>query len=209
MTIVKTIPGDFNITNPSWPRYTLIRPGTIFTSDGFSATQAGPGQLTDATLGGVTYPWDINADGWVTDNGVLRHMAGGNLLMDLPFYEAHVELKFASNTVGDPWGFAMLRDGNNYLNGQLQFLIKPDAIETRIIEVGGASRLMKLDMHAISASDVIGFRYKNKVASVEVNGETISTSNIDVDPIGTHCGFTTLTGKVTNTEVDWLKITPL
>lgn len=213
MTIVQTIPGNFNITDPGWPRYKLWKTGMIFTSDDFNNPETGEGQLSDADMGGVPHPWDINTSGFANQDGRLAHVGTGNRFMQAPSTNMLVELKFAANTAQDSWGFYMRRPGQVFNEGWLQFHIYPEYIDIRETPVGGTTKQLARASHAIQAGDAIGFRHIDGVMSVLANGTEVAsgelTPEVHESLEGKHFGFSTLSSKITETLIDWMRVTAL
>lgn len=213
MTTVQIISGDFNITDPGWPRYTLWKTGTVFTSDGFNNPETGEGQLSDADMGGAPHPWDINTSGFTNQGGQLKHVGTGNRFMQAPSTNMLVELKFAANTAQHSWGFYMRRPGQVFNEGWLQFHIYPEYIDIRETPVGGTTKQLARASHTIQAGDVIGFQHFDGVMSVLVNGTQVASGELTPavhDSLqGKHFGFSTLSSKITETLIDWMKVTAL
>ena len=212
MTTVQIISGDFNISNPSWPRYALWRPGRVFTSDEFTTAQSGAGELTDAGLGGGHHPW-FTADGWEKSNGLLVHTSRGNRLMETPSSNVLATVKVSTHDTQHPWSFAMRRTGDSIAGGLLQFMVYPENVELRETLPGQQYKLLRRVFYATKAGDTLGFQHDGGIMTLTVNGEMLASEPLseDVDQTlqGRHMGFTTIASQPSGATFESFSVTAL
>lgn len=96
MTKVQIIDGDFTITDPSWPRFNITRPGDVLISDDFTKSGWLGGQNTDSALGGTDTEW-INAryvsEAWQVTGGQAVWAKTGTVLLVTPQPDYDLEVK--------------------------------------------------------------------------------------------------------------------
>ena len=96
MTKVQIIDGNFTITDPSWPRFSITRPGDVLISDDFTRAGWLGGQNTDSALGGTDTEW-INAryvsEAWQVTGGQAVWAKTGTVLLVTPQPDYDLEVK--------------------------------------------------------------------------------------------------------------------
>lgn len=96
MTKVQIIDGNFTITDPSWPRFNITRPGDVLISDDFTKSGWLGGQNTDSALGGTDTEW-INAryvsEAWQVTGGQAVWAKTGTVLLATPQPDYDLEVK--------------------------------------------------------------------------------------------------------------------
>lgn len=96
MTKVQIIDGEFNITDPAWPRYDITRPGDVLISDDFTKVGWLGGQDTDSALGGNPATW-INAqyvsEAWQVTGGQAVWNKTGTVYLVTPQPDYDLEVK--------------------------------------------------------------------------------------------------------------------
>lgn len=99
MTKVQIIDGNFTITDPSWPRFNITRPGDVLISDDFTKSGWLGGQNTDSALGGTDTEW-INAryvsEAWKVTGGQAVWAKTGTVLLVTPQPDYDLEVKIDS-----------------------------------------------------------------------------------------------------------------
>lgn len=176
MTNVQILRGNFNITDPDWPTYTIRK---IITSDDFSGTGELVGSMTSATLGGVPMQWGGKVGAWTRQDGGITTPTGSYYdeltLADMP---ADVSVSTVirdmggSTSSGDQFIISVRASADRkdrtrasfYANGSVR-LDQYTADGGRVMGdlVGGAFKL----------GDRVGIEANGKKAAATVNGHKI------------------------------------
>lgn len=174
MTQVQIIPGDFTITDPAVPRYSLRK---TLTSDDFTGTGELAGMLTNAALGGDPVLWGGSTpSGWERRNGTLATTPalGGAGTLTLPGLVDGVEVEFEVSQLPAEtgWMYVSLRASPTDrvhvgLRGSGRLTIQQD--------VGGTGSTLATLEEAFTTGDRIKLGVSGGVASVWVNGDPLSS----------------------------------
>ena len=175
MTKVQIIDGDFNITDPAWPRYDITRPGDVLISDDFTRTGWIGGQNTDSALGGIDTEW-INAryvsQAWQVTGGQAVWNKTGTIYLVTPQQDYDLEVKIDSlpTAASDVVNIQARRTETtaNYIsavvkgNGELTLKTYDG---NKIEETSPASRL-------VNPGDLVTVRTIGDSTSVLINGDS-------------------------------------
>lgn len=175
MTKVQIIDGDFNITDPTWPRYNITRPGSVLISDDFTRDGWLGGQNTDSALGGTDAEW-INAryvtQAWQVTGGQAVWNKTGTIYMITPQqdYDLEVKVDVLPTAASDAVNIQARRAEatSNYIsavvkgNGELTLKTYDGS---KIEESSPASRL-------VNPGDLVTVRAIGNACSVLINGDS-------------------------------------
>lgn len=176
MTKVQIIDGNFNITDPAWPRYDITRPGDVLISDDFTRSGWIGGQNTDSALGGTDTEW-VNAryvsQAWQVTGGQAVWNKTGTVYLLTPQqdYDLEVKIDALPTSASDVVNIQARRDESTSRNagatvyGDGEVTLKSydgNAIE----ESDPASRL-------VNPGDLVTVRAVGDAISVLINGDSV------------------------------------
>ena len=194
MTKVQIIDGDFNITDPAWPRYNITRPGDVLISDDFTRAGWLGGQNTDSALGGTDTEW-INAryvsQAWQVTGGqaVWNKTGTVHLVTPQPDYDLEVKIDALPASASDVVNIQARRTESttHYIaaavkgNGQLTLKTYDGST---IKESAPAPQLVK-------AGDLVAVRTVGDSIAILLNGDSVISEQMtswESDRIGINSG---------------------
>ena len=194
MTKVQIIDGDFNITDPAWPRYNITRPGDVLISDDFTREGWLGGQSTDSALGGTDTEW-INAryvsQAWQVTGGqaVWNKTGTVHLVTPQPDYDLEVKIDALPTSASDVINIQARRaeSTTHYIaaavkgNGELTLKTYDGS---SIKESSPVSQLIK-------AGDLVSVRVIGDSIAILLNGDSVISEQMtswESDRIGINSG---------------------
>lgn len=211
MSFAQIIPGDFQITDPQWPRVTFWRQGNPFTSDDFSVARNPRDTLTTAALGGQPIAWTAYGSNFEAAGGTLRPPASGSgmLVVNAPKPDLEVSIKIVTLPTAGPVLLMARRDQLDFstMKNQVRIMIETDGKLTVDHNVNGAlSTLIRPTVQAVSG-DVVSLQVVGSAVTAKINGAVVGTGTTGA----TGKGFTGVGSAVsgTNAVLDDFLVTAL
>lgn len=184
MTQIQIIPGDFQITDPSWPRVNLWRPGRIFTSDNFSSASGSiVGKRTNAALGGQPVMWEGDTPGWTATGGRLAAPTGlGAALVAVPGQDYELAMSVPVMPTSGELQVNLRRAGLAAGLGTNTITIRCFASGTVSIRetYAGITSQLGSATGALSAGSTLTVRVEGNEVIVEVNGVEVTRGTTQV-----------------------------
>lgn len=211
MTQIQIIPGDFQITDPSWPRVNLWRPGRIFTSDDFSSASGSiVGKHTNAALGGQPVMWEGDTPGWTATGGTLAAPTGlGSALVAVPGQDYELAMTVPVMPTSGELQVNLRRAGLAPGLGTNTITIRCFASGTVSIRdtYSGVTNQLGSATGALSAGGDLTARVEGNEVIVEVNGVEVTRGTTQVLS-GAYAGVTVSASNI-GAAIDAFAITAL
>lgn len=180
MTNLQIIPGDFEITDPTWPRIQMWRPGKVFTSDTFITDGEPVGSVTSATLGGQQMVWKGNPGiATVGDGHLTFHGPGsGYLMMDPPGADMDIEITLVALPTAGTTSVVARRDALAF--SDLKFQVEVQISTTGYITInerfeGSLKNLGASGGNRIAAGSKLTVRLQGPDVQVFIDGMVVGT----------------------------------
>lgn len=174
MAFVKIIPGDFNIEDPTWPRYDIAK---IITSDDFSGSGDIAGNMTSAALGGIPAMWGGTPGGWTRSAGGAKTPQVSwlhELNMPTPADTSVSFVVTAANLISSDTERILVSLRSNAERTSRQILrIEQSGKLWHEIRNDGATSYGKSALNAFEVGDRITFEVKGSTVRTLVNGEVV------------------------------------
>lgn len=199
MTTVQIIQGNFDITDPSWPRLQMWVPGKVFTSDDFSTAGDPIGRRTGAELGGTPVDFLGPAGSWNATNGELVNTGNnGSVLIEAldADYETSVTIKSLAVT-GSTLIIARRSSVDYHANiSQLRIEVNNSGNISLRQQLDGMLSTLGTSPAAVSVGDTVTIRVAGVFVTVLANDQIV----VEAETLVLEAGYTGLATSALNTS---------
>lgn len=182
MTQVQIIPGNFTITDPTWPIYNIRR---VITSDDFSGSGELVGAMTSAALGGTPMTWDGVAGGWTRHQGAIRSpQENYNHNLILGGLPADIFIGFRMVSLPDTGRLVVSARASTSSDTRIMLRVISDGSVQFEQRIGGTITTSSIKYGAVANGDHVGFEVRGSQVSALVNQREVLTWETGVTAAG-------------------------